>query len=67
MGEWAIIPLVTYGAVLLFSGILATMNGGRISSIIGLPICLLILHTSFSIGLVDGIFRRGKASRDRTS
>ena len=66
LGEWAIIPLVTYGAVLLSSGILAAVNGGRISGIIGLPICLLILHTSFSVGLVDGIFRRGKASRDRT-
>ena len=66
LGEWAVVPLVTYGAVLFFSGILAALNSGRASSIIGLPICLLILHTAFSVGLVDGIFRRGRASRDRT-
>ena len=66
LGEWAIIPVATYATVLLLSGILATVSSGRLSSVAGLPICLLILHTAFSLGLVDGIFRRGKASRDRT-
>ena len=66
LGEWAIIPVATYATVLLLSGILATVSSGRLSSVVGLPICLLILHTAFSLGLVDGIFRRGKASRDRT-
>ena len=29
------------------------------------PSCLLMLHTSFSIGLLDGLFRKGRAPTDR--
>ena len=32
----------------------------------GHPLCLLILHTGFTLGLFDGLFRKGKASKDRS-
>ena len=36
-----------------------------LSHVLGVPFCLLILHTGFTIGLFDGLIRKGRASRDR--
>ena len=35
------------------------------SLLLGLPLCLFILHASFSIGLIDGFVRRGRNASDR--
>jgi hypothetical protein len=43
----------------------SSISNRRISLLIGIPICLFMLHTSFSIGLLDGLLRKGKASSDR--
>lgn len=59
------IPLATYGVVLLLHGILETIAHRQISLIFGLPVMLVLLHTMFSIGLLDGLIRKGKAPRDR--
>ena len=32
---------------------------------VGVPLCLLMLHTSFTLGLVDGLLRRGRLPSDR--
>ena len=60
---WSMMLIGTYGAVLLLSGLLSAKKGP--SHILGVPFCLLILHTGFTIGLVDGMIRKGRASRDR--
>ena len=60
---WAMVMIGAYGAVLLLSGILHLNKG--LAHIFGVPLCLLILHTGFTIGLFDGLFRNGRASRDR--
>jgi GT2 family glycosyltransferase len=60
---WSMILIGAYGAVLLLSGLLSAKNGP--SHILGVPFCLLILHTGFTIGLFDGLIRKGRASRDR--
>ena len=35
------------------------------SMVAGVPYMLMILHTSFSVGLLAGIFRQGKPPNDR--
>ncbi len=60
---WALIPIAMYGAVLFLSGLAHVKNG--IPHLLGVPYSLLLLHTGFTIGLIDGLFRKGRASRDR--
>jgi len=60
---WSLRLICAYGAVLLLSGLLFSKRGP--SHILGVPFCLLILHTGFTIGLFDGLLRKGRASRDR--
>ncbi|MDA1130546.1 MAG: glycosyltransferase [archaeon] len=63
--EYWIIPAVLYGVVLLVEALRSSIRNRRISLLIGIPICLFMLHTSFSIGLIDGLIRKGKAASDR--
>lgn len=58
-----IFPLLIYGSVLLLSGLYSTRKG--LSHLIGVPLCLFILHVGFTLGLLDGCIRKGRASRDR--
>jgi len=60
---WSMILIGAYGCVLFLSGLLSAKRGP--SHILGVPFCLLILHTGFTIGLLDGLIRKGRASRDR--
>ncbi len=39
---------------------------GSLSAVFGIPICLVILHTAFTIGLFDGLIRNGRAPSDRS-
>lgn len=61
--QWGIFPLLAYTSALLISGLYSSRNG--ILNLLGVPICLLILHIGFTIGLLDGCVRKGRASRDR--
>ena len=57
------IPLVAYACVLACSGLIQLRKG--FSHILGVPFALLLLHIGFTIGLIDGLFRKGRASQDR--
>ncbi|MBT4066318.1 MAG: glycosyltransferase [Euryarchaeota archaeon] len=59
---WA--PAV-YGAALLLMGLIYRPKDSGFSAVLGIPLCLIILHTSFTIGLFDGIFRTGRVPSDR--
>lgn len=59
----ALIPIIAYGGVLLLSGLTQLKKG--ISHAVGVPFSLFLLHTGFTLGLIDGCFRKGRASRDR--
>lgn len=61
---WAGLPLC-YAGVLGLAGVHRSVAGDEWSAIFGVPLCLLMLHTSFSLGLVDGLVRRGKLPSDR--
>ena len=60
---WSMVLIGAYGSVLLFSGLLHARKG--FTHILGVPFCLFILHTGFTIGLFDGLLRKGRASQDR--
>ena len=61
--EWWYAP-VAYLLALVISGVVYSKS--RLSSVIGIPICLVMLHTAFTIGMFDGLIRSGKAPTDRT-
>ena len=57
------IPILAYGGVLLLTGLFYFKKG--ISHVLGVPFSLILLHTGFTLGLVDGLIRKGRASHDR--
>ena len=59
----SLVLIGAYATVLLVSGSLHANKG--LSHVLGVPFCLLILHTGFTIGLFDGLLRKGRVSRDR--
>ena len=61
----AAVPFAVYGLALATSGALESRRQRRFSSLLGVPLCLLMLHTSFSLGLVDGLLRKGRLPKDR--
>ena len=61
--EWWYAP-VAYLLALVISGVIYSKS--RISSFVGIPICLVMLHTAFTVGMFDGLIRSGKAPTDRT-
>ena len=61
--KWWYAP-VAYLLALVTSGVV--YSNSRLSSFIGIPICLVMLHTAFTIGMFDGLIRSGKAPTDRT-
>ena len=65
MPVYACLPIAAYAGVLLLEAVRMTLRFGRPSLMVGVPICLVLLHTSFSIGLIDGFLRKGRAASDR--
>ena len=55
-----------YGVTLLMMGAIYRPKHAGLNSILGIPLCLIILHTAFTIGLFDGLVRTGRAPRDRS-
>ena len=62
--QWWWAPTV-YAVALLLMGMVYRQKDS-VSSILGIPICLIILHTAFTIGLFDGLLRPGRAPSDRS-
>ncbi|MGB1491194.1 MAG: glycosyltransferase [Candidatus Poseidoniaceae archaeon] len=61
--EWWYAP-VAYVLALLITGLVYTKS--RLSCLVGVPICLVMLHTAFTVGMFDGLIRSGRAPTDRT-
>ena len=62
--NWMLPPTV-YGLALVLAGLFSVLSGRGPLTLVGVPLCLLMLHTSFSLGLLDGLVRKGRLSRDR--
>jgi hypothetical protein len=54
-----------YGLALVLTGFGHVLRKHGLSSALGVPLCLVMLHTSFSLGLIDGLVRKGRPSSDR--
>jgi hypothetical protein len=61
------IPIAAYIIVLLLHGLLESITRSQPSLIFGVPIMLFLLHTTFSIGLLDGLLRKGRPAKDRVT
>jgi glycosyltransferase involved in cell wall biosynthesis len=59
-------PPIAYLLVLTLHGLLEALSRGQPTLLLGVPIMLVMLHISFSFGLLDGLLRKGRAPRDRT-
>ena len=59
------VPVPIYLVVLLIEGLRHGIQTRNISSVFGVPLCLVMLHTSFTIGLADGLVRKGRSPKDR--
>jgi len=63
--EYALVLPGCYLGVMVIEGLRSSIVSKRISMLFGVPLCLFLLHSSFSIGLLDGLFRKGRAPSDR--
>ena len=63
--DWWLLPPMAYVCVLAIEAVRMSVKFGRISMLLGVPLCLFMLHVSFSVGLLDGFLRRGRAPSDR--
>ncbi|MDP6870328.1 MAG: glycosyltransferase [Candidatus Poseidoniaceae archaeon] len=60
--QWWWAP-AAYASALLINGLVFSK---KVNETLGIPICLIILHTAFTIGLFDGLIRSGKPPSDRS-
>ena len=58
-------PIIAYLATLFVVGGYEARRSNETSMIWGVPTMLVLLHTSFSVGLLAGGFRSGKPPNDR--
>ena len=63
--QWWWAPAV-YAVTIMLAGAIYRPSGSGTSPLLGIPLCLIILHTAFTIGLFDGLTRSGRAPSDRT-
>ena len=59
------LPSLLYAGALTLGGLHQGLTQRSVSALFGVPLCLLMLHTSFSLGLVDGLVRKGRLPKDR--
>ena len=64
MTWYSVLPGV-YGGALLVSGLVHAFRHRGLSATLGVPLCLFMLHVSFTLGLFDGLLRKGRPSSDR--
>ena len=65
--EYWYVPAGLYAVVLGIEGIRTTIVKRNLSMIVGTPLAIIILHTSFSIGLIYGLFGKSRSFNDRES
>ena len=58
-------PIAIYLLTLFTIGLDESRRAKKLSSIIGVPLMLFLLHCSFSAGLIGGIFGKAQPPRDR--
>ena len=64
---WVLMPVLAYLIAITGVGVSEAHRVKDWSLSYGVPLMLLLLHTSFSIGLLDGLIRKGKPPQDRVA
>ena len=59
------IPVGAYALVLLMAGLFSSLSRGRLSHAFGVPVCLVMLHTGFTAGLLRSLVAGPPRKRDR--
>lgn len=59
------IPVGAYALVLLMAGLFSSLSRGRLSHAFGVPVCLVMLHTGFTVGLLRSLVAGPPRKRDR--
>jgi len=59
------IPIPVYATALIIEGVRHCFRSRDFTSLFGVPLCLIMLHTSFTLGLTDGLIRKGRSPKDR--
>ncbi len=62
--QWWFAP-AAYGIAILIAGAYHSFTSSKFSALLGVPLCLIILHTAFTLGLFDGLVRSGRTPSDR--
>ena len=62
-----LIPPLTYAVVLALHGLFESITRQQPTLLLGMPLMLFLLHVTFSIGLLDGLIRKGRAPKDRVN
>ena len=62
-----LIPPLTYAVVISLHGLFESVTRQQPTLLLGMPLMLFLLHTTFSIGLLDGLIRKGRAPKDRVN
>jgi glycosyltransferase involved in cell wall biosynthesis len=63
--EYVAYPVLAYLAVLFAAGLGSAAHSRRITGLLGVPLCLLMLHTGFTLGLLRSLFLGPPRKRDR--
>ena len=63
--DFVIYPVLAYLAVLLAAGLGSVVHSSRITASFGVPLCLVMLHTGFTLGLLRSLFSGPPRKRDR--
>lgn len=62
---WLPVPVGAYLVVLLGAGLASTFTAGKLSHVFGVPFCLVMLHSGFSLGLLRSLVLGPPKKRDR--
>ena len=62
-----LIPPLTYAVVLALHGLFESITRQQPTLLLGMPLMLFLLHVTFSVGLLDGLIRKGRAPKDRVN
>ena len=63
--DFVIYPVLVYLTVLLAAGLGSVVHSSRITASFGVPLCLVMLHTGFTLGLLRSLFFGPPRKRDR--
>ena len=63
--SWSVVPVGAYAVVLLGAGFFSLLHTRRLTHLMAVPFCLVMLHTGFTLGLLRSLVAGPPKKRDR--